>query len=234
MTKLNEFNQILGSEVPNWSGVKKPTLKIMQGNYCVLEVLDIDKHGEKLYQALNKDNKGESWTYLPIGPFATSKEFNAWLKQFSSKDDTLVYVVLDINSKQPLGMASYLRMEPTHGVIEVGAIHYSKELKNTAAATEVMYLMMAYVFDDLHYRRYEWKCNTLNEASKSAALRLGFKFEGIFRQSNVFKNRNRDTAWYSIIDSEWPDIKKRFQAWLSPDNFDAEGKQIKRICDIIP
>jgi RimJ/RimL family protein N-acetyltransferase len=130
------------------------------------------------------------------------------------------------NNNLPIGIAGYLRINPEHGVIEVGHLHYSKLLQKTPAATEVMYLMMRYIFDDLGYRRYEWKCNSLNEASKNAALRLGFKFEGIFRQSNVFKKYNRDTAWFSIIDSEWIAIKERFHRWLDPNNFDAKGKQI--------
>lgn len=233
MKEINEFNQQLGDEVTGWKGVKKPERHAMQDQYCILEIMDIERHAEQLYAALTLNNKGDSWTYLPVGPFADCGEFKAWLKKFCSNDSTLAYVVLDIKSRLPVGMAGYLRIEPVHGVIEVGSIHYSKSFQCTAAATEAMYLMMAHVFDELHYRRYEWKCNALNDASRKAAVRLGFQFEGIFRQSNVFKKRNRDTAWYSIIDSEWPDIKQKLQRWLSPDNFDRDGRQIKKLGEIL-
>lgn len=150
------------------------------------------------------------------------------LESITAEETTRTYAILSLDHA-PIGMASYLRITPEHGVIEVGDLHFSHLLRKTAAATEAMYLMMRYAFDELGYRRYEWKCNHLNTPSRNAALRLGFTFEGIFRQSNIFKNRNRDTAWFSIIDSEWPAIKDRLQKWLEPENFDNQGQQLQRL-----
>lgn len=229
MPELNEFNQILGRGVPGWAPVQKPSTAVMQGRYCTLEILSPERHGDQLFQQLGK---GESWTYLPYGPFASGDDFKAWLGEKQAEKDTLLYAILDANTRQAVGIAGYLRINPEHGVIEVGHLHYSGLLQRTPMSTEAMYLMMRHVFDELHYRRYEWKCNSLNEDSKRAALRLGFRFEGIFRQSNVFKDRNRDTAWFSIIDSEWPEIKEKFQRWLDPANFDANGRQIKSLREI--
>lgn len=232
MNETNEFGQIAGCPINNWQRVNTPSKTTLQGMYCVLEPLNLDKHSAKLFESLLLDNKGESWTYLPYGPFKNCDEFQAWLKVTTSEQDTLLYAIVDSKTLLPIGIAGFLRINPEHGVIEVGHLHYSTLLKKTPAATEAMYLMMRYVFKELGYRRYEWKCNSLNQASRNAALRLGFKFEGIFRQSNVFKNRNRDTAWFSIIDSEWPEIEKRFQHWLRPENFDASGNQKLRLKDI--
>ena len=181
-----------------------------------------------MFNALKIDNKGESWTYLPYGPFENEKEFSDWLQKAKSEPDVVFYAILDKQSN-PIGISGYLRINSEHGTIEVGHLHFSKRLQKTPAATEAMFLMMQYAFEELGYRRYEWKCNSLNQASCAAALRLGFKFEGTFRQSNVFKGRNRDTNWYSIIDSEWPALKEKFVRWLNPDNFDKQGNQITRL-----
>jgi RimJ/RimL family protein N-acetyltransferase len=232
-TNINEFNQIVGCEVKNWHKAEMPQKVSIQGQFCILEPLDIDKHSFKLFETLSIDNQGESWTYLPYGPFANCDEFQSWIKSTTSEPDTILYAVLNAKSQLPIGIAGFLRINPEHGVIEVGHLHYSTLLKKTPAATEAMYLMMKYAFENLGYRRYEWKCNSLNQASRNAALRLGFKFEGIFRQNHVFKNRNRDTAWFSIIDSEWPEIKEKFQKWLSPSNFDSAGNQIVKLADTL-
>lgn len=225
----NEFNQPVGQKIKDWHRKDMPARIPLIGEFCILEPLDIKKHSIQLFEVLAMDNQGESWTYLPYGPFATCEEFQGWLQTILAELDTLLYAVLDAKSLQPIGITGFLRINPDHGVIEVGHLHYSKLLKKTAAATEAMYLMMKYAFEELGYRRYEWKCHSLNQASWRAALRLGFTFEGIFRQCNVVKNRNRDTAWFSILDSEWPEIKARFQNWLSPDNFDAGGNQLRRL-----
>ncbi|WP_348541103.1 GNAT family N-acetyltransferase [Thalassococcus arenae] len=164
------------------------------------------------------------WTYLGEDePFADPADAERWTETRAASRDPLFYTVS--RDGVPAGFCSFLRITPAHGVIEIGYIHFSPALQGTVAATEVQYLMMAHVFDDLGYRRYEWKCNALNAPSRAAALRLGFTFEGIFRQAQVTKHRNRDTAWYSIIDSEWPAIKAGFQAWLAPENFDVQGRQ---------
>lgn len=230
MTQQSELNHILGTAVKNWTPRKPPSKAPMQGNYCMLTALDIDLHAPKLFEFFQLDNKG--WDYLSTGPYDTYDEFYNWLNKISTRDDPLFYAVIDIKTNLPVGLASYLCITPEHGSIEVGHLHFSKLLKKTPAATEAMYLMMCRAFDELGYRRYEWKCNALNLASRNAAERLGFKFEGIFRQSNVFKNHNRDTAWYSIIDSEWPGLKNKFQKWLHRDNFDSSGNQIFKLRDI--
>ena len=228
MNEENEFSQIVGRSIANWHKREKPTIASMQGQYCMLAAIDIDRHTDKLYANISLNNPGDSWTYLPYGPFASVEEFRSWLRATSLQEDVKMYAILDKNN-QPVGIAAYMRINPEHGVVEIGHLHYSSLLKRTPAATEAMYLMMRHAFSDLGYRRYEWKCNSLNEASKAAALRLGFKFEGIFRQSNVFKNRNRDTAWFSILDSEWPAIQKRLENWLEPANFTADGTQIIKL-----
>lgn len=232
MQRLNEYNQPISFSVEDWKPVQKPSMTLTKGNYCILEALNIEIHAELLFETLKIDNRGESWTYLPYGPFDTCADFCEWLKITNSQDDTLLYAILDLKTQQPLGIAGYLRINPEHGVIEIGHLHFSKLLQRTPIATEAIYLMMKHVFNDLGYRRYEWKCNSLNQASCNAAKRFGFTFEGIFRQSNVFKGQNRDTAWFSIIDNEWPAIKNRFEKWLNPNNFDSYGNQIKKLREI--
>lgn len=228
MSDKNEFNQTVGTYLPNWHAAKKPERKILQGEYCSIVPMDIKKHSKPLFENISLNNQGESWTYLPYGPFVNHEDFCVWLKTTQAESDTELYAIVNTNG-QPIGVAGYLRINPEHGVIEIGHLHFSTLLQKTPAATEAMYLMMRYAFDDLGYRRYEWKCNTLNKPSEQAALRLGFTFEGIFRQSNVFKNRNRDTAWFSIIDSEWPDVKRKLITWLDKSNFDEQGNQKTRL-----
>lgn len=200
--QLNEFSQPVGQEISNWQPRERPAVKSLLGKFCNLEPIDINKHATHLYRNLLAGNSGESWTYLPYGPFDDVEAFNQWLKHTMLDKDTLLYAVIDTQSNEPVGIAGYLRIHPDQGSIEVGHLHYPKFLKKSPAATEAMYLMMSYAFDELYYRRYEWKCNSLNQPSRNAALRFGFTFERTFRQCNVFKNRNRDTAWFSIIDSE--------------------------------
>ena len=165
------------------------------------------------------------WTYLPRGPYASLAEFGAYAKTACQSDDPLVHTIIDNASELAVGTASYMRVEPQIGVIEVGSITYSPILQRTAAATEAMYLMMRRVFDELGYRRYEWKCDSLNAPSRAAAARLGFQYEGLFRQASMTRGRNRDTTWFSIIDREWPVLRAAFEAWLDPANFDPDGRQ---------
>jgi len=187
-------------------------------------------HAQTLHAAYGLDRESRMWTYLPYGPFSGVEEYRAWLEDMESKTDPLFFTICDPASGQPLGLASYLRIDPAGGSIEVGHLAYSPLLQRTPAATEAMYLMMQRAFD-LGYRRYEWKCDALNAPSSAAALRLGFVFEGVFRQARVVRGRNRDTAWYSILDSEWPSRRKEFQSWLAADNFDPEGRQRRRLAD---
>ncbi len=223
---LNAFKQPVGHEIKNWLAKEKPSHKIIKGTYCVLKPITLDSNIEQLYQALNFDNDGSSWTYLPYGPFKHALDFESWLRTtLSNEQDTLLYSITKINDTSPIGIIGYLRINPSHGVIEIGHVHFSKLLQKTAAATEAIYLMINHAFKDLNYRRCEWKCNSLNQASINTALRIGFTFEGKFRQANVFKNQNRDTSWFSIIDQEWPSLAKRLETWLKPNNFDAKGNQ---------
>ncbi len=192
----------------------------------MVEPLDHDRHREGLYEAYSRD-PGSMWTYLPYGPF-DGDTFDAWLSGWSESRDPLFHAIVDIETNQPLGLASYLRIEPRHGVIEVGHISYSPLLTRTTGATEAMWLMMRRVFDELEYRRYEWKCDALNAPSRAAAARLGFTYEGTFRNHIVSKGRNRDTAWFSITDDEWSTIDHSFRAWLHASNFDA-GRQVRSL-----
>jgi RimJ/RimL family protein N-acetyltransferase len=169
------------------------------------------------------------WTYMGYGPFARLDTYTAWAESAAASEDPLFHAIVDQATGKAVGVAAYLRVEPGVGVIEVGHIAYSPILQRTPAATEAMYLLMRRVFDELGYRRYEWKCDALNAASRGAAERLGFTFEGIFRQATLYKGRNRDTAWYSVIDREWPQLKAAFEAWLDPSNFDGVGRQRTRL-----
>lgn len=189
-----------------------------------VEPLRLD-HAADLFEAYAADRDARIWSYMAYGPFATAAGLGAWIEKAALGDDPLFHAIIDTKSGKAVGQASYLRIEPATGVIEVGHIVYAPSLQRTAAATETMFLMMKRVFDELGYRRYEWKCDALNEASRRAAPRLGFTFEGIFRQATIYKGRNRDTAWYSVIDSEWPALKSCYEAWLDSSNFDSTGRQ---------
>jgi RimJ/RimL family protein N-acetyltransferase len=190
--------------------------------------LDPSRHAEELFEANGLDTENRNWTYLPYGPFASLNEYREWMHMQCTGDDPLFHAVVDAASGLAVGVASYLRITPASGFIEVGHINFSPRLQKTPAATEAMYLMMARAFA-LGYRRYEWKCDALNQPSCAAARRLGFSYEGIFRQATIYKGRNRDTAWFSILDSEWPAMKAAFESWLTPDNFDDNGRQRKKL-----
>jgi RimJ/RimL family protein N-acetyltransferase len=201
----------------------------MQGRLCRLEPLDAATHAAALHAAYATDREGRNWTYLPYGPFASAAEYAAWVESVQSREDPVFLAIIDLATQQPIGVASYLRVDPAMGSIEVGHLSYAPALQRTPASTEAMYLMMRRVFDELGYRRYEWKCDSLNAPSVAAAKRLGFRFEGIFRQAVVMKGRNRDTAWFSILDGEWPALRAAFEQWLDPANFDATGAQRQRL-----
>ena len=203
----------------------------MAGRYCVVEPLQPGIHAADLYQAYMEDKEHRVWTYMPYGPFHTFENYRSWLESHCAGDDPLFHAVIDQKTSRATGVAGYLNVKPDVGVVEVGHINYSPRLQRTPSATEAMFLMMRRVFDELGYRRYEWKCDALNAASRRAAERLGFVFEGVFRQATIYKGRNRDTAWYSIIDAQWPALKNAFERWLEPGNMDAQGRQIKRLSD---
>ena len=214
----------VGKPVPGWAGCEPPPHTVLSGRYCDLEPLGL-QHVSALFAAYREDEEGLVWKYLLGGPYEDEAAYRLWVEKFCLGKDPMFYAIVDNASGLASGIASYLRINPPMGVIEVGHINYAPRLQRSIAATEAMYLMMRHVFDDLGYRRYEWKCDSLNERSRRAAARLGFTFEGIFRQVVVYKGRNRDSAWYSIIDSEWPALRNRFEKWLDPGNFDAGRHQ---------
>jgi RimJ/RimL family protein N-acetyltransferase len=221
---LNEFGQPIGRPLPNWTPPPPPPREPMSGRYCRLEPLDPEMHADALFAANALYEDDRSWTYLAYGPFPTVQAYRKWMNETCLVSDPLFFAIIEKTSARPAGVASYLRIAPSAGSIEVGHIHYSPLLKRTRAATEAMYLMMRRAFE-LGYRRYEWKCDALNAASRAAAQRLGLSFEGIFRQATVYKGRNRDTAWYAAIDAEWTTLRQAFENWLAEDNFDEHGRQ---------
>lgn len=220
----NPLGQPIGLPVPDWKPAARPARKSMTGRFCRLEPLDAAQHAADLFAANALDAEGRNWTYLPYGPFDSFTSYRAWVEQVSATADPLFFAIVSLATGKAVGVASYLRIDPANGVIEVGHLNFSPLMQRTPIATEAMYLMMEEAFA-LGYRRYEWKCNALNLPSRQAAQRLGFSFEGIFRQAAVSKGRNRDTAWYAAIDKEWPALDEAFRAWLSPENFDDEGMQ---------
>jgi RimJ/RimL family protein N-acetyltransferase len=225
---MNELGQPVGAPVPDWSPPPAPRRTTLAGRLCRLEPLDPPMHAGALHAANAQDTDGRSWTYMPYGPFASLAAYRVWLETMCAGDDPLFFAIVEAATEQPAGVASYLRIAPDSGSIEVGHIHYAPRLARTPAATEAMVLMMKNAFD-LGYRRYEWKCDALNAASCAAARRLGFRYEGLSRQATVSKGRNRDTAWFAVIDADWPALKRAFSAWLDPANFDADGRQRTRL-----
>ena len=222
----NEFEQPIGPAVPGWTTPARPERRVMQGAYCTVEPFDIDSHVPDLFEALCAIEP--DWTYLPYGPFADLAAFREWAQVRCLGDDPVFYTVRDNETGKAGGVASLMRIMPQSGTIEVGHIHLGPVLKGSRAATEAMFLLMEYAFS-LGYRRYEWKCDALNTPSRNAALRLGFTFEGTFRQATVYKGRNRDTDWFSITDAEWPRLREGFRRWLDAGNFDASGRQRRRL-----
>ncbi len=227
--RRNEFGQPIGAPVPGWTERPRPPRSPMIGRYCRVEPVEIARHAADLWAAYAEDKEGRVWTYMPLGPFSSERDYRAWLEKAAALDDPMQHAIVDGPSGRAVGVATFMRIDPPVGVIEVGGIAYSPRLQRTRASTEAMYLMMRRAFDELGYRRYEWKCDALNAPSRAAAERLGFRFEGIFRQALVYKGRNRDTAWFSILDSEWPSLRAGFERWLDPANFDAEGGQRERL-----
>lgn len=203
----------------------------MEGQFCSLEPLDPGQHAQSLFESNALDAEGRNWTYMSVGPFDALETYRAWLESLCSGDNPQVYAIVDGQTAKAVGLACYLRVNPNSGSIEVGNINFSPLLQRTPAATEAMYLMMDRAFG-LGYRRYEWKCDALNERSRVAAQRLGFSFEGVFRQATVYKGRNRDTAWYAVTDEEWPLLRDAFLRWLHPKNFDQDCKQALRLSDL--
>jgi RimJ/RimL family protein N-acetyltransferase len=217
---------VSGNRIESLPSGKAPERPVLEGRLVVLEPMEPERHAEPLYLASHETAEAkEIWSYLPDGPFEDLVTFTAWLGAMVVAPDRAVFAFRDKASGRAAGMATYLDIRPNHGSIEVGYIWFAPFLQRTPQATEALFLMLRYALDDLHYRRMQWRCNALNEKSRTAALRLGFTFEGIFYQHMVVKGCNRDTAWYSILDSEWPRIRTNFETWLARDNFDAQGRQ---------
>ncbi len=228
---LNSLGQPIGDPVRNWTPRARPPRTPMIGRLCDVVPLDPARHAAELFDANQRDQTSANFTYLFSEPFATLDAYRAWLDGMAAVDDPLFHTIIDRRTARAVGVASYMRIDPAMGAIEVGHINYSPLLQRTVASTEAMYLMMRRAFDELGYRRYEWKCDSLNAPSRATAERLGFTFEGIFRQAVVYKGRNRDTAWFSITDAEWPARRAGFEAWLAPKNFDADGVQRRKLAD---
>lgn len=224
-------SQPVGAPLPGWKGVERPPRTAMSGRYCRVEPIDSARHAEDLFRANALDLGQRNFTYLSIGPFDTFDAYRQWMESSCLGDDPLFHAIVGLATGKAVGVAAYMRIDPKHGVIEVGNLNYSPLLQRRPAATEAMYLMMKRAFE-LGYRRYEWKCDSLNAASRAAAQRLGFSYEGTFRQAVVYKGRSRDTAWYAAIDSEWPRLNAAFTRWLDPANFDAQGSQRVRLSDL--
>src|SRR4029079_19526219 len=223
----------VGRSLPGWSARPVPPRTVMEGRFCRLEPLDPARHARDLFAANALDAEGRNWTYLFQEPFEDLPSFTAWLEQVAKSDDPLFHTIVDAKTGKAVGVATFMRIDRTHGVIEVGNINYSPLLQRTPAATEAMFLMMRRVFDELGYRRYEWKCDSLNAPSRAAALRLGFQYEGLFRQAVVYNGRNRATTCFSIIDSEWPRLKRAYEQWLAEGNFDGAGRQRRALAELI-
>ncbi|EKT62029.1 GNAT family N-acetyltransferase [Providencia burhodogranariea] len=228
MNCKNEFNQEVGAPIPEWKNKQYPVRVTLKGNHCTVEALKL-AHANELYNAINLDTDDSYWTWLTREPIKNKSDFSQWVEHVISVDDPIFYVVIDHKTNQPIGYFALMRIDPNNGVVEVGHVHFSKLLRGTIMSTEAHWLLMNYVFTDLKYRRYEWKCNSLNVPSRNAALRLGFKYEGRFRQSMVVKGHNRDTDWLSIIDSEWHIVNQSIKQWLSPSNFDLMGNQLRSL-----
>jgi RimJ/RimL family protein N-acetyltransferase len=219
-------------DLKNWQPRPRPERKAMEGRLIRLEPLSAEKHGDGLFEASSVPDAGGRFAWLPDYPPRTRAEYQPWLDKAEASADPLFFTVIDKASGRIAGRQTLMRIDPANGVIEIGNIYWGPLMARKPAATEAQFLFAQYVFDELGYRRYEWKCHNANAPSKRAAERFGFKFEGIFRQHMIVKGENRDTAWYSILDKEWPALKRAYQAWLEPANFDGEGMQRRRLEDI--
>jgi RimJ/RimL family protein N-acetyltransferase len=204
----------------------------MFGRHCRLERLDPDRHADELHAAHRTAADGSHWTYLAVGPFATLDAYKTFLRAEAAKSDPFHHTIIDAATGKAVGMAGFMRIDPANGAIEIGHVAFSPLLQQTSAGTEAIYLLLRRAFDELGYRRVEWKCDSFNDASRRAAERYGFRHEGVFRQAMVYKGRSRDTAWFSLIDGDWPAAREAFERWLSPDNFDAQGRQRRTLTDL--
>jgi RimJ/RimL family protein N-acetyltransferase len=222
----------LGDIVPHWETCVLPQAVTLKGRYCELHPMQPEHHAAPLFQHYEKDPGGGQWLYMLAEQPQSAKAFRDWLVLLLTEQGTQAFAIIDPKINEPVGMVSYLRIKPTHGVLEIGNVNFSLSMQRTPMGTETIYLMLRQAFQ-AHYRRCEWKCDSLNKRSYQAALRYGFTFEGIFRQAMVYNGRNRDTAWFSMLDKEWPVLEKAFEAWLNPSNFSPDGRQKKALSALI-
>ena len=234
--RVNEYSQPIGAPMPQWQPAKALGDQPMTGRYCRLERVDVERHANDLYEAYSTAPDGRDWTYLSVGPFETCEAYRDFLASCVASPDPLHHTVIDLATGKAVGTLSLMRIDKANGVIEVGFVVFSQRLQKTRMATESIFLLMQRAFDELGYRRFEWKCHNLNEPSKRAAERFGFIFEGVFRHHEgvfrhhmVIKGQNRDTAWFAMTDDDWPRIKTGYVAWLAPENFDDGGQQKTRL-----
>jgi RimJ/RimL family protein N-acetyltransferase len=217
------------TDLSDWTARPSPGGRELSGTRVILEPLDWRRHGDSLYDAIAGEANVALWQFIPFGPFTARDEFENILEFVRQDQGWATHVIVSAETRAALGTASYMRIREPHGSVEIGCVVFGDALQRTPEATEALALMAGHVFDDLGYRRYEWKCNNANAASKRAAERFGFRFEGVFRNDMIIRGRNRDTAWYSILDREWPALKSALDQWLAPENFDATGKQRARL-----
>lgn len=230
MQDTNEFGQPVGKVVPDWKPRQLPEAVTLTGHTCRLEPLDI-KHVDDLFAAYSHSDE-RYWTYQSIGPFSNMEEFRKYVEIETNNTNMRHYTVIDLNSQKAVGMTALMRIVPDHGEIEVGRVAFSSLMSQSTLSTEAQYLLMTYVFDELGYRRFVWKCDNNNVPSKNAAQRLGFLFEGLFRKYFIVKGHIRDVAQFAITDDRWPMLKTVFQTWLTPNNFDKYGRQIRKLDEI--
>ena len=231
--QTNSNGQPIGRPQPDWSARPHPPKTSIDGRFCRIEPFDIDAHADNLFEAFALNTSGANWTYLSYELTDNVAGLRKIMTAGWQGEDPLFHTIIDKATEKPVGVAALMRIDKANGAIEVGNIHYSEHLKQRPAATEAMFLLMRRVFKELGYRRYEWKCDSLNAPSRAAAARLGFSYEGLFRQAVVYKGRNRDTAWFSIIDDEWPALESAYEAWLSTENIGADGQQKQRLQALI-
>jgi RimJ/RimL family protein N-acetyltransferase len=232
-SRTNEYGQPIGPPLADWKPRPLPPRSALCGRYARVEPVDVERDTDSLFDAYREAPDGRDWTYLSSEAFAERGAYRAHLARIATLADPFHHSIIDVASGRALGTAALMRIDPANGVIEVGHIAYSPALKRSRVATEAIFLLMRRVFDELGYRRFEWKCDHLNAPSRAAAQRYGFQFEGIFRQAIVYKGRSRDTAWYSLIDREWPAVRHGYEQWLRPENFGDDGRQRERLAECI-
>jgi len=230
--RLNQFGQPVGADLPGWVAPPFPPKQALAGRYCRVEPLESARHAHEIFTAQSEDRSGQRWTYAFHGPYADFAAYEQWTREAQASRDPQFYAIVDAADGRACGSCAYMRIEPKHGVIEIGNIYFAPRLAHTRAATEAMYLLMANAFE-LGYRRYEWKCDSCNLPSRAAATRFGFTYEGMFRQAIVNKGRNRDTTWFAIVDGDWRGgLQQAYLRWLEPGNFDAAGRQTLRLSQL--